>query len=42
MGNFQKLRVWQTAKEIAVKIYRLTRLNEFSKDFRNAFKPHKS
>lgn len=33
MGNFQKLRVWQVAKEIAVKIYRLTRTNEFSKDF---------
>ena len=33
MGNFQKLRVWQFAKEIAVKIYRLTRSNEFSKDF---------
>jgi four helix bundle protein len=33
MGNFQKLRVWQLAKEIAVKIYRLTRTNEFSKDF---------
>lgn len=33
MGNFQKLRVWQFAKEIAVKIYRLTRTKEFSKDF---------
>jgi four helix bundle protein len=33
MGNFQKLRVWQIAKEIAVKIYRLTREKEFSKDF---------
>ena len=33
MGNFQKLRVWQIAKEIAVKIYRLTRSSEFSKDF---------
>ena len=33
MGNFQKLRVWQIAKEIAVKIYQLTRSNEFSKDF---------
>jgi four helix bundle protein len=33
MGNFQKLHVWQIAKEIAVKIYRLTRSNEFSKDF---------
>jgi four helix bundle protein len=33
MGNFQKLRVWQIAKEIAVKIYCLTREREFSKDF---------
>jgi hypothetical protein len=33
MGNFQKLRVWQLAKEIAVKIYRLTQKQEFSKDF---------
>lgn len=33
MGNFQKLRVWQVAKEIAVKIYRLTRSKEFSNDF---------
>jgi four helix bundle protein len=33
MGNFQKLRVWQTAKEIAVKVYLLTREKEFSKDF---------
>ena len=33
MGNFKKLRVWQYAKEIAVKIYRLTSTKEFSKDF---------
>jgi four helix bundle protein len=33
MGNFQKLRVWQLAKEIAVNIYRLTRTKEFSKDY---------
>ncbi len=33
MGNFQKLHVWQIAKEIAIKIYRLTRSKEFSKDF---------
>ena len=33
MGNFQKLRVWQFAKEIAVKIYRLTKSNDFSKDY---------
>jgi four helix bundle protein len=33
MGNFQKLRVWQIAKDLAIKIYRLTQSNEFSKDF---------
>jgi four helix bundle protein len=33
MGNFQKLQVWQLAKEMAVKIYRLTALKDFSRDF---------
>jgi len=33
MGKYQKLRVWQTAKEIAVEIYRLTSSGEFSRDF---------
>jgi four helix bundle protein len=33
MGNFQNLRVWQIAKELAVKIYQLTRTSSFSKDF---------
>jgi four helix bundle protein len=33
MGNFQKLRVWQLAKELAVKIYRLTKSTKLSKDF---------
>jgi four helix bundle protein len=33
MGNFQKLRVWQLAKELAVRIYRLTQTPAFSKDF---------
>ena len=33
MGNFQKLRVWQIAKDIAVKIYHLTREKEFARDF---------
>ena len=33
MGNFQKLRVWQLAKELAVKIYKLTLRSSFSKDF---------
>ena len=33
MKKFQELRVWQTAKEIAVKIYRLTDSKNFSKDF---------
>jgi len=33
MGNFQKLKVWLMAKELAVKIYKLTQKNEFLKDF---------
>ena len=33
MGDFQKLRVWQIAKETAVKIYRLTQNPQFKKDF---------
>ena len=33
MGNFQKLRVWQNAKELAVKIYKLTQNPQFKKDF---------
>jgi four helix bundle protein len=33
MGNFQKLRVWLLAKDLAVKIYRLTSKGEITKDF---------
>jgi four helix bundle protein len=33
MGNYQKLHVWQLAKELAVKIYRLTCNQSFKKDF---------
>jgi four helix bundle protein len=33
MGNFEKLQVWQKAKDLAVKVYKLTRNGEFSKDF---------
>lgn len=33
MGDFQKLRVWQVSKELAVSIYRLTQNHEFYKDF---------
>ncbi len=33
MGNFQKLRVWQIAKELAVKIYKMTQNLPFKKDF---------
>ena len=33
MGNFKKLHVWQLAKELAVKIYKLTQNSEFKKDF---------
>ena len=32
MGNFQNLRVWQLAKELAVRIYKLTQNSKFSKD----------
>jgi four helix bundle protein len=32
MGNFQKLRVWQIAKELAIKIYKLTSKPSLSKD----------
>jgi four helix bundle protein len=33
MGNFQKLHVWQIAKELAVRIYKLTQKKGFSQDF---------
>jgi four helix bundle protein len=33
MGNFQKLHVWQLAKDLAVKIYKYTRSTPLSKDF---------
>jgi four helix bundle protein len=33
MGNFQKLRVWQLAKNLAVKIYKLTKSPNFLKDY---------
>jgi four helix bundle protein len=33
MGNFQKLRVWQLAKNLAVKIYKVTKTSKLSKDF---------
>jgi four helix bundle protein len=33
MGNFMKLRVWQSAKDLAVKIYKQTQVNSFSKDY---------
>ena len=33
MGNFQKLRVWQLAKNLAVKIYKVTKNPKLSKDF---------
>jgi four helix bundle protein len=33
MGNFRKLLVWQKAKELAVKIYKLVRTQPVSKDF---------
>jgi len=33
MGDFRKLRVWQKAKDLAVKIYKLVRKQTISKDF---------
>jgi four helix bundle protein len=33
MGNFQKLRVWQLAKSLAVSVYSLTKSNHISRDF---------
>jgi four helix bundle protein len=33
MGDFKKLHVWQKAKNLAVKIYKLTDSNAISKDF---------
>jgi four helix bundle protein len=33
MGNFQKLRVWQNAKELAISIYKITQNPGFKKDF---------
>jgi four helix bundle protein len=33
MGNFRELLVWQKAKELAVKIYKLVKTQSFSKDF---------
>jgi four helix bundle protein len=33
MGNFQKLRVWLLAKDLAVKIYKLTQTTKLSKDY---------
>ena len=33
MGNFQKLHVWQLAKELAINIYKLTQKSELSKDY---------
>lgn len=33
MGKFQKLNVWHLAKNLAVKVYKVTREKEFSKDF---------
>jgi four helix bundle protein len=33
MGNFLKLRVWQIAKELAIKIYKLTQNQKFKSDF---------
>jgi four helix bundle protein len=33
MGDFQKLKVWQLAKDLTVKIYKLAQKKEFLNDF---------
>jgi four helix bundle protein len=33
MGDFQKLKVWQRAKELAVSLYKLTAVGAFSRDY---------
>jgi four helix bundle protein len=33
MGNFQKLHVWQRAKDLSVQIYKMTQKTDFKKDF---------
>ena len=33
VGNFQELKVWQRAKDLAVFIYRVTEEGKFTKDF---------
>ena len=33
MGNFRELRVWQLSKDLAVKIYKLTKDQKFKYDF---------
>jgi hypothetical protein len=33
MGNFQNLRVWQLAKELAVEMYKVTSKSSLSKDY---------
>ncbi len=33
MGNFKELRVWQDSLELAVEIYKVCRIQPFSKDF---------
>jgi four helix bundle protein len=33
VGNFQELRVWQRAKDLAVFIYKITKQGEFVKDY---------
>ena len=42
MGNFQKLRVWQIAKALAVEIYKITDNLKFKKDFGFKDQVHRS
>ncbi len=33
MGDFRKLKVWNEAKDLAIRIYQLSQIGDFSKDF---------
>ena len=33
MGNFERMEVWHDAKDIAIKVYQLTKEGDLSRDF---------
>jgi len=33
MGNFRELKIWQEAKDLAVKVYKITGTGKFDKDY---------